>query len=166
MNSILTNLGEPKSTSAKSTSSGGQPTGTPQEFGEECGGKGGVPYLIVAQPDAHLTKLTVWHRDYVDGIQLETDQGVLPRIGGTGKHRDVQIETVELAPGEFITGMSVEFWQYIDRITFHTNQRNLGPYGGHSGLLNKTIMVPAGRKVIGFSGRHWELVDSIQLMIL
>lgn len=125
-----------------------------------------MPYLIVAQPGARLTKVTVWHRDYLDGIQLETNQGVLPRIGGTGKHRDVQTETFALGPDEFLTGISAEFWQYIDRITFHTNHANFGPYGGHSGRLKKTIMAPPGRIVVGFNGRHWELVDSIQLMVL
>lgn len=166
MNSTLCNLGERKSNSANPTRSSAPATGAPQEYGGECGGKGGVPYLIVAQPGARLTRITIWHRDYVDGIQLETDWGVLPRIGGTGKHRDVQTETLELAADEFVTGISVEFWQYIDRITFHTNRRSFGPYGGLGGLLKKTIMAPAGRKVVGFNGRHWELVDSLQLMIL
>lgn len=146
--------------------SGAHESGSAQEFGEECGGKGGVPYLTVLQPGACLTKITVWHRDSVDGIQLETDHGALPRIGGTGKHRDVQIETIELAAGEFLTGISVEFWQYIDRITFHTNQRNIGPYGGQGGVLKKKIMAPSERRVAGFNGRHWEVVDSIQLMVL
>jgi hypothetical protein len=138
----------------------------PQEFGEECGGKGGVPYVVVLQPGARLTKITVWYRDYVDGIQLLTDKGPLPTIGGTGKHRDVQSETIELPANEVLRGISVEFWQYIERITFHTNQRNCGPYGGGEGLLKKTILSPADRRVVGFRGRHWELVDSIQLMIL
>lgn len=118
------------------------------------------------QPSARLTKVTVWHRDFVDGIQLVTDQGALPKIGGTGKHRDIRSETFELAPNEVLLGISVEFWQYIDRITFHTNQRNFGPCGGQGGLLKKTIMGPPGRRVAGFRGRHWELVDSIQLMIV
>ena len=61
--------------------------------------------------------------------------------GGTGKHRDVQKATFELTPDEFLTGITVEFWQYIDRITFHTNQSNYGPYGGHGGLLKKTLEV-------------------------
>ena len=140
--------------------------GAPHEYGEQCGGEGGVPYLIVFQSSSRLTKITVWHRDYVDGIQLETDLGPLPRIGGTGKHRDVQQDTFELEPGEYLTGISVEFWQYIDRITFHTNRRSFGPYGGRGGLLKKTLMAPDGRAVAGFKGRHWELVDSVQLMVL
>jgi len=138
----------------------------PQEYGEECGGKGGVPYLSVAQPGSRLTRVTVWHRTYVDGIQLQTEAGALPKIGGTGRHRDVKTDTFELSGEEFLTGISVEFWQYIDRITFHTNKGTYGPYGGLGGLVKKTLMAPADRKVVGFKGRHWALVDSIQLMVL
>ena len=144
----------------------GSSSASPQEYGEECGGKGGVPYLSIPQASASLTRVTVWHRDYVDGIQLETDMGVLSAIGGTGKHRDVRKDSFELARDEYITGISIEYWQYIDRITFHTNKSNYGPYGGHGGLLKKTLMCPADRKLVGFKGRHWAVVDSIQLMVL
>jgi hypothetical protein len=166
VNSTLSKLGERKSTSVNPRRPVVPSSDSPLEYGEECGGKGGVPYLIVLQPGARLSRITVWYRDYVDGIQLESDQGVLPRIGGTGKHRDVQTQTHELASGELLTGISVEYWLYIDRIIFHTNRRDLGPYGGQGGLLKKTIMSPASRSIVGFKGRHWELVDSIQLMIL
>jgi hypothetical protein len=163
---IVTNLGERKSNSANRGHVGTTAAAIPLEYGEECGGKGGVPYVILLQASARLAKITVWHRDLVDGIQVETDLGVLPRIGGTGKHRDVQSHTVEFQPDELLTGISVEFWQYLDRITFHTNQRDFGPYGGNRGLLKKTIMGPSSRRVVGFRGRHWEVVDSIQLMVL
>ncbi len=125
-----------------------------------------MPYLSVAQGPARLTRITIWHRDYIDGIQLDTDMGVLPKIGGSGIHRDVRQETVELAADEFLTGISVEYWRYIDRIVFHTNKADYGPYGGQGGVLKKTLTAPSGRKVVGFKGRHWQLVDSIQLMIL
>jgi hypothetical protein len=137
----------------------------PKEYGGEFGGKGGVPYLCVFQPPARLSKITVWHRDYVDGIQLETDLSVLPRIGGTGKHRDVHRDVIELSMDESLLGITVEYWQYIDRITFHTSHRNCGPYGGQGGRLTRTLRSPLGSKVVGFKGRHWELVDSIQLMV-
>ena len=146
----------------------GEPESVPApavEFGEECGGEGGVPYEVFAYRPSRLTRVTVWHRDYVDGIQLETERGVLPRIGGTGKHRDVRQESFELAAGEVLTGISVEYWKYIDRIIFHTNRRNYGPYGGTDGRLKKRLDAPPGRVVAGFKGRHWELIDSIQLMI-
>jgi hypothetical protein len=163
---VNTSVGEGKSDSAGPRDPGEPFAGGPQAFGEECGGKGGVPYLILLPSSARLTRVTVWHRDYVDGIQLETDLGMLPRIGGTGKHRDVQSATFELAADEFLRGISVEFWQYVDRLTFHTNSHNYGPYGGRTGLLKKTITRPEGRKIVGVRGRHWELVDSIQLMVL
>jgi hypothetical protein len=121
--------------------------------------------LSIPQAPVRLTKVKVWHRDYVDGIQLETEIGVLPRIGGTGKHRDIHVDTFELESDEYLTGVTVEFWEYIEQITFHTNKRNYGPYGGDGGLLRKTLMGPAECKVVGFKGRHWELVDSIQLMV-
>lgn len=125
-----------------------------------------MPYLCVARGSARLTRITLWYRDYVDGIQLETDQGVLPKIGGSGLHHDVRQATFEFGPDEFLTGITVDYWHYVDRILFHTNQRDLGPYGGTGGVLNKSLMAPANRKVVGFKGRHWQLVDSIQLMVV
>ena len=121
--------------------------------------------MNVFQPPARLVKITIWHRDYVDGIQLETDIGVLPRIGGTGRHRDVQRDTIALAPDEMLLGMTVMYWQFVDQIILHTNKRSYGGYGGASGQISKIVLSPPGRKVVGFKGRHWELVDSIQLMI-
>src|SRR5580765_5495783 len=88
--------------------------GVPEEFGEECGGKGGVPYQVFARPGERIRKITVWHRDCVDGIELETDHGPLPKIGGTGKSRDIRHNIFELEPDEFLVGVSVEFWTYID----------------------------------------------------
>jgi hypothetical protein len=158
-------LREAKSKLTDSTRGARPAAGPPQEYGEQCGGEGGVPYLSVAQSSARLTKISVWHRDYVDGIELETEVGVLPRIGGTGMHRDVRVDTFDLAPDEFLTGITIDYWRYIDRIVFHTNKRDYGPYGGPGGILKKTLTAPAGRAVVGFKGRHWELVDSIQLMV-
>jgi hypothetical protein len=155
----------PKSKNPSPRGSGSADLGAPQEFGPECGGKGGVPYLSMFHPPARLVKITVLHRDYVDGIQLETDSSVLPRIGGTGKHRDVQRDVIDLGKDEVLTGITVLYWQYVDQITFHTNLRSYGPYGGPGGRVSRTLLSPSGRKVVGFKGRHWALIDSIQLMI-
>ena len=124
-----------------------------------------MPYQVSARTDERISKVTVWHRDLVDGIELETDKGTLPRIGGTGKSRDIRHDTFELELDEFLTGVSIEFWNYVDRITFHTNKRNYGPYGGMGGQAKKSLYAPKGRKVVGFKGRHWALVDSLQLMV-
>ncbi len=135
------------------------------EFGEECGGKGGVPFEVFAPGTARLTRLTVWHRDFVDGLRLETDQGALPRIGGMGQHKDIRQDAVELGADEFLTGISVEYWNCVDRITFHTNKGSYGPFGGQGGRVKRTLSAPPGRIVVGFKGRHWELIDSIQLLV-
>ncbi|HSU53087.1 MAG TPA: jacalin-like lectin [Candidatus Dormibacteraeota bacterium] len=140
-------------------------SGRVEEFGPECGGAGGVPYSAFTYPPGRITKVSVWHRQYVDGIQLETEAGPLPRIGGTGKHRDVKVDSFELAADEIITGICVEYWTYVDRITFHTNKGHYGPFGGSGGRVTKTLEAPAGRRIAGFKGRHWELVDSIQLIL-
>ena len=141
------------------------PSPNGQEYGEECGGSGGVPYRFFAQAPDRVTKVTVWHRQLVDGLQVEGQKGPLGKIGGTGRHKDVHKDSFELAADEFITGVSVEFWTYLDRITFHTNHRDYGPFGGPGGLVKKTLQAPPGRPVLGFKGRHWDFVDSIQLII-
>lgn len=138
----------------------------PEDFGEDCGGKGGVPYRIFTYAPARITRVTVWSREYVDGIQLETDQGALPLIGARGKHLDVRKDMFELAPDEVLTGISVEYWHYVDRIGFQTNQKSYGPFGGFGGRLKKELRAPPGRIVVGFAGRHWEFVDSIHLVVL
>ena len=136
-----------------------------QEFGEEGGGKGGVPYRSFAPPPARIRRVTIWHRDFVDGILLETEAGALPRIGGTGMHRDIRQETFEFAPDEILTGISIEYETYINRIIFHTNKRDYGPFGGIGGRIQKRLEAPTGKQVVGFKGRHWEFIDSIQLMV-
>ncbi len=141
------------------------PREQPEEFGSLCGGKGGVPYCIFALPPSRIISVSVWHREYVDGIRVETEAGALPTIGGTGKHRDIKLDSFRLDPDEFITGISAEYWTYLDRIAFHTNKRTLGPWGGAGGRVTKKILAPTNRRVVGFKGRHWELVDSIQLMV-
>ena len=137
-----------------------------EEYGEECGGPGGVPYCVFAYYPDRIVRVTVWHRQYVDGILLQTDNGALPKIGGTGRHRDIRSDTFALAPGEFITGVTVEYWNYIDRITFHTSKSTYGPYGGTGARLKKVLQGPPGRIVAGFKGRHWEFIDSIRLMVV
>jgi len=143
-----------------------EPATEAEPFGEECGGKGGVPYEIAARPAQRITRITVWHRRFVDGIQIETDQGILPRVGGTGRDRGIRVDSFQLEPDEFVTGISIKYWSYVDRITFHTNKRDYGPYGGEGSRLRKSLFAPPGRRVTGFKGRHWELIDSIQLMIV
>src|SRR3954470_10377688 len=154
-----------RSSGAKGLRAIASATVPPEEFGPECGGKGGVPYQVFAKLGERITKVIVWHRDYVDGIELQTDQGTLPKIGGTGKSRDIRHEVFTLDPDEFITGITIEYWTYVDRVTFHTNKRDHGPYGGAGGRLQKTLRAPEGRKVVGFKGPHWALIDNIQLMV-
>jgi len=154
-----------KGRTEKSAPPGAGPQSTALEFGEECGGKGGVPYEVFAPGPEPLTRITVWHRDYVDGLQLETRQGPLPRIGGTGKHRDIRCDSFELGADEVLTGISVEYWNCIDRLTFHTTKRSYGPFGGGGGRVKKTLSAPPGRVIAGFKGRHWEFIDSIQLIV-
>jgi|SRR5947209_8511082 len=139
---------------------------SPEEYGVECGGEGGVPYSTFVRPPDRITSVTVWHRVYVDGLQLETSAGPLPKIGATGLNRDIREESFQLQPDEFLTGVSVEYWSYIDRITFHSNQRSYGPFGGTGGRVKKKLDAPPGRVVAGFKGRHWHFIDSLQLMIL
>ncbi|HEV2391623.1 MAG TPA: jacalin-like lectin [Verrucomicrobiae bacterium] len=152
--------------SAKAAGLGAAKREEPKAFGEECGGKGGVPYLSCAQASDRIRRVTVWHREYVDSIRLETDEGELPRIGRAERLRDVRQDTFQLAADEFVVEVSVEYWTYIDRLTFHTNKGTYGPYGGEGGRLRRVLTVPPGRRLAGFKGRHWAFVDSIQLMVI
>src|SRR5689334_17244322 len=94
----------------KIAAAGDRESNAPEEFGQECGGKGGVPFEVFARADERITRVTVWHRDFIDGIELETAKGPLPRIGGTGTSRDIRRDSFELEKDEFLTGVSIEFW--------------------------------------------------------
>lgn len=137
----------------------------PEPWGPECGGEGGVRYEVYAQASDRIKKVTIQHREFVDAIVLETEQGALAKIGNPNRHRDVHEETFALGPDEYLTGITVEYWRYLDRISFHTNQRTFGPFGGTGGRLKKTLLAPPDRRLAGFTGRHWVFVDSIRLMI-
>ena len=121
---------------------------------------------MFATPPDRIKRVTIWHRQYVDGIELETENGVLPKLGATGKHRDIRTDSFELDEDEFITGVSVEYWTYVDRITFHTNKTQSWSLRRPWRAAKEKSAGTAGQSGRGSQGRHWELIDSIQLMVV
>lgn len=71
-------------------------------------------------------------------------------------------------PEEFVTKISGYFGQYgpfkvLISLTFHTNQRKLGPCGAEVGPSFETEV---GGKIVGFFGSSGDLVDSIGVYML
>lgn len=113
-------------------------------------------------------------RDDVTG--LVRMRGFLVRFGGyvdgiTGVYQDYRGKTVYLPHGgsggeydiavfdddEYIVAVEGRADKFVDRITFHTNKRTYGPYGGTGG---KPWLLK-GNKLTGFWGRSVELMDQI-----
>ena len=73
--------------------------------------------------------------------------------GGNGG----SLTEVILNTAEIITAVSVRGGGYIDQLTFTTNQRQLGPYGGTGGSVLTASSPPGGswlRYVTGSSGGY------------
>jgi hypothetical protein len=71
-------------------------------------------------------------------------------------------------PEEFVTKISGYFGQYgphkvLLSLTFHTNQRKLGPCGAEVGPSFETEV---GGKIVGIFGSSGDLVDSIGVYML
>lgn len=71
-------------------------------------------------------------------------------------------------PEEMVTKISGYFgtygaWKVIKSLTFHTNQRKLGPCGEEGGPSFETEM---GGKIVGLFGRGGDLVDAIGVYTL
>ena len=99
------------------------------------GGTGGAAFSDDLTEVEQITKVSVWHGDYVDAIQTtwvlaSGQQGTSSRHGGSGGKES----SFTLNPDEYITRIEGHAGSYIDQITFYTNQgRKFGPYGGPGG---------------------------------
>jgi hypothetical protein len=129
------------------------------------GGRGGSTFADNRIPqDARVSAVYVWSGKYVDRIQLVytlRDGSVLEGDphGGSGGSRNV----FNLEPGEYITGISGRYGDYIDGLTIRTNKRTSQRFGGSGGGRDFNITVPSGYQAVGLVGRAGGYLDAIGL---
>ncbi len=143
------------------------PGGAPQP-GETsvAGGSGGTPFADGDVPaGTRVVEVRIHSGSYIDSIQMIyniPDGRVLEadRHGGNGGRP----ARFQLAPGEYIVGISGRCGTYVDSVRIHTNRRTSRLFGGNGGDREYRINIPEGNQVAGFVGRSGNYLDAIGLI--
>jgi hypothetical protein len=130
-----------------------------------AGGNGGNAFSDRSIPlGAIISEIRVGAGKNIDSIQAvyvlkdgRTLEG--PVHGGRGGNFNV----FRLNPGEYITGLSGRYGEYIDSLSIQTNQRVSPVFGGLGGSRNFSISIPQGNMLVSLAGRSGERLDSISL---
>lgn len=134
------------------------------------GGNGGIPFAYDLTGMKRIRSVTVWHGDYIDGIQITWERlsdGAIMEGAPYGRHALVpggKKETFTLADDEVITCINVISDVYVDKLIFHTNKDNHYPFGGNSGNGQPTIDL-TNKKLLGFVGRYTKYLDSFGVLL-
>lgn len=127
------------------------------------GGTGGTAFTDGVAAGQVLTGVTVRAGWWLDGVQGLATPANLPSHGGTGGG----VATFTLASGEYLVRLygKVGNGQYVSQLSFVTNTgRVFGPYGLNQGFSTSTSFdytVPAGNRIVGFTGRASTYLDAI-----
>jgi hypothetical protein len=131
---------------------------------EIVGGGGGSEFYDSENRGINVVEVRVWAGEMVDAVQMIfEDNGrriSAPKHGGGGG----RLNTFRLQRGEYITGISGRYGDYIDSIQIHTNRNTSPTYGGRGGGRNFNIDVPRDEQAVGFAGRAGKYVDAIGLV--
>jgi len=129
------------------------------------GGQGGASFSDRNIPEgARISEIRVQSATVVDGVQVVynlRNGSVLegPRHGGTGGRSSV----FRLDADEHVIGIYGRYGDYIDSLTIVTNKRTSQAFGGQGGRSDFRIDLPAGTKMIGFTGRAAKYLDAVGL---
>ena len=131
------------------------------------GGTGGNAFCDDDLPHhARVVEVRVFAGQYVDSLQIvyETENGErqsLSKHGGNGGNQNV----FTLDEGEYITGISGRYGQYVDSIRIHTNRKTSQLYGGPGGSADYHYEAERGAKIVGFYGRSGNYIDAIGVVV-
>jgi hypothetical protein len=103
----------------------------PPARSQTFGGDGGASFDDSGVNDGwgRITKIVVRHGDGVDSIGLAYANGNYLNHGGTGGTES----NINLKPDEYIVGVEGRSGDRLDQITFVSNMKRYGPYGGKGG---------------------------------
>lgn len=127
----------------------------------EKGGQGGTIFNDEVPAGARLMSITLAGGAVIDSIQCrwQLPNGTIKegeRHGGSGGSL---YPPIVLAKDEVITQVSGRCGTRVDSLTFTTNYRKYGPYGGGGG--SDFVLTPVTGWVVGFSGRSGGVLDAI-----
>lgn len=134
----------------------------PYKKTDSYGGPGGNNFSDDLTQTVRISAITVRHGRYIDAISttwMLTDGKFFtgPRHGGSGGEET----TINFSPDEFITSIVVSSGKFIDSLTFITNKKSYGPYGGKGGTPKPVSALNCG----GFCGKSGTYLDSISFFI-
>jgi hypothetical protein len=133
---------------------------------EILGGPGGSGFSdSELQPGSRILEVHVRSGDHVDSVQMlisfpDGRTVMSPKRGGSGGRLDI----FRMDRGEYITGVSGRYGDYIDSIRIHTNKRTSALFGGPGGNRDFRVEVPGGNQAVGFAGRAGDYLDSVGLI--
>jgi hypothetical protein len=129
------------------------------------GGSGGGLSVFRLNPGEYIMGLSGRYGDYVDSIQIHTNQRTSPLFGGRGGARDFQIE---VPAGNQVVGFTGRAGDYLDAIgmifvpivQLQAGQTNAA--GGRGGSSFSDRDMPPGARIAEVRVRAGDHVDSIQ----
>jgi hypothetical protein len=130
------------------------------------GGTGGSTYNDEAQSIFQSdTPIQINFRSgsYVDNIQFVYNAGSLPSHGGGGGSPSTFL--LDHASGEFITGISGRYGDYVDSLTVQTNKPRTFTVGGSGGSASYTYTAPPGFQIAATVGRSGDYNDAIGVVL-
>jgi Jacalin-like lectin domain len=128
---------------------------------KEFGGDGGDPFddkdLALS---GEITKIEIWADKYVDAIKVTYgDSGFGAVHGGGGGNPGGNYSVLTLRPGEYITEISGQAADLVDRLCFSVNGGTRSCYGGGGGDY---FQISAdGRPLRSINGRSAKYVDRV-----
>ncbi len=130
------------------------------------GAAGGTAFTDPAPANEVLTGVSIRAGWWLDRIQALGTPSNMPYHGGTGGNA----VTATVPAGEYLVRMyGVYGTTAVGKLTFVTNTgRVLGPYGlgqgGGTGAGSFDITVPAGSRIVGFTGRSGTYLNAIGVL--
>ena len=113
--------------------------------------------MLKATSDVRISELRVIHNSkYIFGIEVIYASGTKTISGGmhVGNEMDHTAvnQSVQLAFGETITGISGKHGDVIDSMTVTTSTGNIYKFGGSGGSFSYSLYIPPGKTVRSFAG--------------
>lgn len=113
--------------------------------------------LLTTSSNIRLSELRVIHNNkFIFGIEAVYESGTNSVSGGMhcGNEMDHTCvnQSVQLAYGETITGISGKHGTIIDSMKITTSTGKIYSFGGSGGSFNYSVYIPAGKTVMSFAG--------------
>lgn len=135
------------------------------DTGCSAGGAGGLPFRTDPLDDnERIVAVNIWSGNVIDAIQLvASDDNVtrsLEKHGGNGGI----LETYNLDPDEYITGLVLQTGSVVDSLIIKTNKGESKRFGGNGGPTQIPLSIPEDSEAVGLCGKSGSLVDALGIV--